>query len=120
DILRTECCVREHCDLVRLHLEGATADEKKLLLSVGSLHAHFAGFEQGQERRVPGSDAELALGCGREHHRGRAGENLALSTDDVDMNGVSHRVSALFPPPCPSPGGRGEECAPSPLGKGLG
>ena len=64
--------------LLRLDFERAAADEEMLLLAVGRLHAHFAGLEQRQQRRVTRRDAELALRTRREHHGRRAARRSRL------------------------------------------
>ena len=89
-IARARRRVGEHGDEMRLHFERAAADVERLLFLAFRLHAHFAGLQRGQQRRVTRRDAELALRARREHHARLAREDLSFGADDVDVNGVGH------------------------------
>ena len=62
-ILGAQRGVREHGDLVGLDFERTATDEEMLLGAIRRLHAHFAGLEQRQQRRVARRNAQFALRC---------------------------------------------------------
>ena len=80
--------VGQHGDDVRHYFEDAAADEEEGFLAVGLLHAHRAGLELRDQRRVAGADAEFADGARGEDHRGLAGEDL--------LQGNQHTVGGDF------------------------
>ena len=85
--------VGEDRDHVRLHLEDAAGDEDQLLLAAArGLDAHRARLDAGDERRVARIDAELARFAGQHDELRLAGEDRLLGADDVDVDGVCHRV----------------------------
>ena len=67
-IARPRRRIGEHGHEMRLNFERAAADIERLLFVALGLHAHFAGLERGEQRRVARRDAELALRARHEHH----------------------------------------------------
>ena len=82
---------------MRLDLQQAAGNEKRLLLALLGLHPHFAGLEFGQHGGVARRDTDLAHFRGRKHHIGGAGENLRLGADDINVKGHCHSIDLALP-----------------------
>jgi multidrug efflux pump subunit AcrA (membrane-fusion protein) len=76
----------EHRDRLGLDLDHSAGDVEEQLFALRSLHAHAAGLEGGEERRVVRRDADIAELRRRINHRGGTGEDFALGADDVDVD----------------------------------
>src|SRR3970282_1310994 len=92
ELVGVQGAVGEHRHEMRLNLEYAARDVKEFLVAA-ALHAHGAGLQMRQQRRVARRDAELAHLRGREHHVGFAREDRAFGADDIDMNGHALSVT---------------------------
>ena len=81
----------EDGDQIGLDFDGATTHPEQLLLAATSrLDADFPGLEVREQRSVAGRDTQFATDCRHEHHRRRAGVDLAFGADDVDVDAGCH------------------------------
>src|ERR1039458_2177491 len=94
EVLAADGRIGQHRHRSGLDLEDAAGDEDKLFLAVvGALDAHGSRLDPGDERRMPGVDAELAHLARPRRALRLAGEDPFLGRDDFDVERGHDRVS---------------------------
>src|SRR6266851_4361864 len=85
--------VRQHRHHIRLDFQKSTLDVDDLLFRLPRhLDADYPGLDLGNERRVPGINAELAHHAGKHDELRVAGIDRLFGADNIDVNGVGHWV----------------------------
>ena len=80
---------------VRLYLQHAAGDEKRLFLAFLCLHPDFPGLQPGQHRSMARCDTDFTHLGGGEHHRCRTRKDFGFSADDIDVQGHCHVIAPL-------------------------
>jgi len=87
----------QHRAALRRHLGEAAGDEDPLGHLAAVEHRDDAGAQAGDEGRVAGQRAEVALGPRHHHHLDRPRQQQAFRRDELEFDLLGHRGRSLAP-----------------------